>query len=68
MKVCTYRMRVIWTFVVCTSFILTYVACNCNSNGSTALSKGSCNDTGQCICKEGVAGLKCSVCEVRIDY
>ena len=46
---------------------LTRVACNCDSDGSTALSKGACDDTGQCVCKEGVTGLKCSVCEVRSD-
>ena len=64
MKVCACGLRVI----SCTyELFLTGVACNCNSDGSTALSKGACDDTGQCVCKEGVTGLKCSVCEVRSD-
>ena len=60
-------MRVMWTLFGCTCFFLTRVACNCNFNGSTALSKGACDDSGQCVCREGVTGLKCSVCDVRLD-
>ena len=67
MKVCTRGMKDVWTIVGFASFALNLVACNCNSNGSTALSMGACDATGQCVCKEGVTGLKCSVCEVRRD-
>ena len=42
------------------------VACNCNPNGTTAASLGSCDDSGQCVCKPDVTGLKCDtrICEV----
>ena len=43
------------------------VACNCNPDGSTAESVGTCDDYGQCSCKVNVTGLKCDACEVRIE-
>ena len=54
-------LGIFWVYKSCSNL----VACNCSSNGSTALSKGACDATGQCVCKEGVTGVKCSVCEVR---
>ena len=48
-------------------YYLYLVACNCNLNGSTALSMGACHvHSGQCVCRDGVTSVKCSVCEVRI--
>ena len=42
------------------------LACNCNPNGTTAASLGSCDDSGQCVCQPNVTVLKCdtSICEV----
>lgn len=40
---------------------MVFLGCHCDRDGSV---RDDCDDmTGQCTCKDGVTGTKCSVCE-----
>ena len=39
---------------------MTKTACDCDPDGSVSL---QCGENGKCMCKEGVLGLKCDMCQ-----